>query len=80
MSGRGNLTERDYERKIRNLLGYTSQEARAMALRLLEAARRDRKVSASQLQHLESLFGPERHNDWFRKGRKGTGEPAAQPA
>jgi hypothetical protein len=71
MPGRGDVaTAREYERRIRNLLGYTSDEARTMAERLLQEAGRSRKVSIRQFKHLEGLFGPERKPEWYRREKK----------
>ena len=67
MPGSGDVaTAREYERRIRNLLGYTSPETKEMAQKLLQEAGRNRKVSIRQFEHLETLFGPERKQDWFR--------------
>ena len=57
-------TAREYERRIRNLLGYENPETRQMAQRLLQDASRDRHVSVRQLKHLEGLFGPAPVKEW----------------
>ena len=67
MPGRGDVaTAREYERRIRNLLGYSSSETKSMAQKLLSEAGRDRKVSIRQFKHLEGLFGPEKSPEWYR--------------
>ena len=72
MPGRGDVaTVREYERRIRNLLGYTSPETKDMAQRLLQEAGRNRKVSMKQFKHLEGLFGPGRPPGWCQNGRTG---------
>jgi hypothetical protein len=72
MPGRGDVsTAREYERRIRNLLTYSSDETKGMAERLLKEAGRNRKVSIRQLKHLETLFGPEKSKDWYRRDRPG---------
>jgi hypothetical protein len=72
MPGRGDVaTAREYERRIRNLLGYSSPETKDMAARLLQEAGRNRKVSIMQFKHLETLFGPGRSKDWYRTDRPG---------
>ena len=50
---------REYERKIRNLLHYKNPETKAMAAKVLDAAKHDRHISTRQFRHLEKLFGPE---------------------
>jgi hypothetical protein len=49
---------REYERKILNLLRYGKPHTRAMALKLLDEARRDAKISVRQLKRLEKITGP----------------------
>lgn len=71
---------RDYERKIRNLLVYSSPEAREMALRILGAARRDVNLSTWHVRHLESLFGPEKRKEWFGGARKKMDDGVQTPA
>jgi hypothetical protein len=51
-------TAREYERKILNLLQYGKPHTRAMALKLLDEARRDAKISILQLRRLEKIIGP----------------------
>lgn len=41
-----------------------------MAERLLQEAGRSRKVSIRQFKHLESLFGPKRSREWYRREKK----------
>ena len=50
-----------------------------MALRLLEAARRDTNISTWQVRHLEGLFGPEKRKEWFRAPGKGAGDGMPNP-
>lgn len=72
MPGRGDVaTAREYERRIRNLLGYTSPETKDMAQKLLQEAGRNRKVSIRQFKHLEELFGSEKPPGWFRNTGNG---------
>ncbi len=71
MPGRGDVaTAREYERRIRNLLGYAGPETKDMAQKLLLEAGRDRKVSIKQFKHLEGLFGPEKPPKWYRNARR----------
>jgi hypothetical protein len=49
-------TARGYERKIRNLLIYSGEDTKQMALQLLKEAGQNRKISIRQYRHLEKLF------------------------
>jgi hypothetical protein len=70
LPGRGDVaTAREYERRIRNLLGYTSPETKDMAAKLLQEAGRNRKVSFRQFKHLETLFGDGKGRGWYRTDR-----------
>ncbi len=71
MPGRGDVaTAREYERRIRNLLGYAGPETKDMAQKLLHEAGRNRKVSIKQFRHLEGLFGAETAPEWYRNVSK----------
>ena len=71
LPGRGDTrTAREYERRIRNLLRYESPVVRQMAARLIEEAKRDRRVSARQHRHLEGLLGPVVDNKWCQPEKR----------
>jgi len=42
-----------------------------MAARLLQDAGRNRKVSTKQFEHLRSLFGTQKGNEWYKNKTKG---------
>jgi hypothetical protein len=76
MPGRGDVaTAREFERRIRNLLAYKSAETREMAKKLLAEASRNRKVSARQLKHLETLFEIKKPWKWRRTRNASVSRP-----
>ena len=50
------LRAKDYERKIRNLLAFQTQDMRQRAGEILELARQDKKVDGRTIRKIERLF------------------------